>query len=65
MVDDEELLQLVEMEVRALLPVPLPGDDTPIVRGSRLKVLEGDESGKRNSRTGRLPGFIFRNQSGD
>jgi elongation factor Tu len=42
-VDDEELLELVEMEVRDLLSAyDFPGDDTPIVRGSALKALEGD-----------------------
>ena len=41
MVDDEELLDLVEMEVRELLDeYEFPGDDTPIVRGSALKALE-------------------------
>ncbi len=45
MVDDEELLELVEMEVRELLDkYEFPGDDTPIVKGSALKALEGDES---------------------
>lgn len=44
MVDDEELLELVEMEVRELLSTyDFPGDDTPIVRGSALKALEGDQ----------------------
>ncbi|KNC17338.1 elongation factor Tu, partial [Pantoea sp. RIT-PI-b] len=43
MVDDEELLELVEMEVRDLLSAyDFPGDDTPIVRGSALKALEGE-----------------------
>ncbi|WP_052133251.1 elongation factor Tu, partial [Pantoea stewartii] len=43
MVDDEELLELVEMEVRDLLSqYDFPGDDTPIVRGSALKALEGN-----------------------
>ena len=43
MVDDEELLELVEMEVRELLDkYDFPGDDTPIIRGSALKALEGD-----------------------
>ena len=43
MVDDEELLELVEMEVRALLTeYDFPGDDLPVVRGSALKALEGD-----------------------
>jgi len=45
MVDDEELLELVEMEVRELLDLyQFPGDDTPIVTGSALKALEGDTS---------------------
>ncbi len=45
MVDDAELLELVEMEVRELLTVyKFPGDDTPIVTGSALKALEGDSS---------------------
>ena len=45
MVDDEELLELVEMEVRELLDdYDFPGDDTPIVTGSALKALEGDQS---------------------
>jgi len=44
-VDDEELLELVEMEIRELLSdYDFPGDDTPIVMGSALKALEGDES---------------------
>ncbi|MGX6962053.1 elongation factor Tu [Vagococcus xieshaowenii] len=44
MVDDEELLELVEMEVRDLLSeYEFPGDDTPIVAGSALRALEGDE----------------------
>jgi len=45
MVDDAELLELVEMEVRELLSsYDFPGDDTPIVTGSALKALEGDSS---------------------
>jgi elongation factor Tu len=45
MVDDAELLELVEMEVRDLLnQYEFPGDDTPIVTGSALKALEGDSS---------------------
>jgi len=44
MVDDEELLELVEMEIRELLDMyEFPGDDTPIIHGSALKALEGDE----------------------
>ncbi len=47
MVDDDELLELVEMEVRELLDeYGFPGDDTPIIRGSALKALEGDEKAK-------------------
>jgi elongation factor Tu len=45
MVDDAELLELVEMEIRELLDsYDFPGDDTPIVTGSALKALEGDTS---------------------
>ncbi|HVL00819.1 MAG TPA: elongation factor Tu, partial [Dongiaceae bacterium] len=45
MVDDAELLELVEMEVRELLEqYGFPGDDTPIIKGSALKALEGDKS---------------------
>jgi elongation factor Tu len=45
MVDDQELLELVEMEVRDLLnKYEFPGDDTPIIMGSALKALEGDQS---------------------
>ena len=45
MVDDEELVELVEMEVRELLDMyEFPGDDTPITVGSALKALEGDTS---------------------
>jgi elongation factor Tu len=45
MVDDDELLELVEMEIRDLLSsYDFPGDDTPIIIGSALKALEGDES---------------------
>jgi elongation factor Tu len=44
-VDDEELLELVEMEIRDLLSsYEFPGDDTPVVTGSALKALEGDTS---------------------
>ena len=44
MVDDEELLELVELEVRELLSsYEFPGDDLPVVRGSALKAMEGDE----------------------
>ena len=45
MVDDAELLELVEMEVRELLDIyEFPGDDTPIVTGSALKALEGEDT---------------------
>ncbi len=44
-VDDDELLELVEMEIRDLLSIyEFPGDDTPIIIGSALKAFEGDES---------------------
>ncbi|MCE2474036.1 MAG: elongation factor Tu [Alphaproteobacteria bacterium] len=46
-VDDEELLDLVELEVRELLSeYDFPGDDIPVVRGSALQALEGDEAGE-------------------
>ena len=45
MVDDEELMELVEMEVRELLSdYDFPGDDTPVIKGSALKAIEGDTS---------------------
>jgi len=45
MVDDDELLELVEMEIRELLDMyDFPGDDTPVIIGSALKALEGDTS---------------------
>ncbi|GAD04317.1 translation elongation factor Tu [Agarivorans albus MKT 106] len=45
MVDDEELLELVEMEVRELLSeYEFPGDDIPVIQGSALKALEGEEA---------------------
>jgi elongation factor Tu len=45
MVDDAELIELVEMEIRELLTkYQFPGDDTPVIVGSALKALEGDES---------------------
>jgi elongation factor Tu len=44
MVDDEELIELVELEIRELLSsYDFPGDDTPIIKGSALKALEGDK----------------------
>jgi elongation factor Tu len=49
MVDDEELLELVEEEVRDLLnEYEFPGSDTPIIKGSALKALEGDEEAKKS-----------------
>jgi elongation factor Tu len=48
MVDDEELLELVEEEIKDLLKeYEFPGDETPIIKGSALKALEGDEEGKK------------------
>ena len=48
-VDDEELLELVDMEVRELLSqYEFPGDDIPIVKGSALKALEGDAEQEKN-----------------
>jgi elongation factor Tu len=48
MMEDEELLELVEMEVRELLnKYDFPGDDTPVVRVSALKALDGDEEAKQ------------------
>src|SRR6187431_675596 len=47
MVDDEEIIELVEEEVRDLLKeYEFPGDDTPVIKGSALKALEGDEEAK-------------------
>jgi elongation factor Tu len=57
MVDDPELLDLVELEVRELLSVyQFPGDDTPIIRGSALKALE---SGDPNSEWGKKIGELM------
>src|ERR671910_1164936 len=48
MVDDEELLELVEMEIRDLLSeYDFPGDDVPVIKGSALKALEGDDEHKQ------------------
>jgi len=48
MVDDDDLIELVEEEVKDLLnEYDFPGDDTPIIRGSALKALEGDEDAKQ------------------
>jgi elongation factor Tu len=49
MVDDEELIELVELELRELLAkYEFPGDDTPIIRGSALKALESDDEGSED-----------------
>ena len=49
MVDDPELLELVEVEVRELLSnYEFPGDDVPVIKGSALKALEGDEEAKKS-----------------
>ncbi|MGD8226910.1 MAG: elongation factor Tu [Desulfobacteraceae bacterium] len=49
MVDDEELIELVELELRELLTkYEFPGDDIPIIRGSALKALESDDSGSED-----------------
>jgi elongation factor Tu len=49
MVDDEELIELVELELRELLTkYEFPGDDTPIIRGSALKALESDDPGSED-----------------
>jgi elongation factor Tu len=61
MVDDEELVELVELEVRELLSsYEFPGDDIPIVRGSALKALEGEEGGKEqiNELMGAIDDYI-------
>jgi elongation factor Tu len=51
MVDDEELIELVELEVRELLDkYEFPGDDTPIVRGSALKALESDDADSEDAK---------------
>ena len=51
MVDDEELVELVELEVRELLSTyEFPGEDLPVVKGSALQALEGDEEGKEQVR---------------
>jgi len=49
MVDDEELLELVELEVRDLLnSYEFPGDEIPIIKGSALKALEGDSKAEES-----------------
>jgi len=51
MVDDEELIELVELELRELLDkYEFPGDDTPIIRGSALKALESDDPGSEDAK---------------
>src|SRR3984957_15236460 len=65
MVDDAELLELVEMEVRELLSVyKFPGDKTPIVIGSALKALEGDPGGIGGKSGGKLVGGMEKNTPG-
>ena len=55
MVDDPELLDLVEMEIRDLLgKYDFPGDDTPIIRGSALKALESDDLGRDSQWAGAI-----------
>jgi elongation factor Tu len=52
MVDDEELIELVELELRELLSkYEFPGDDTPIIRGSALKALESDDSDSEDAKS--------------
>jgi len=52
MVDDEELIELVELELRELLDkYEFPGDDTPIIRGSALKALESDDSESEDAKS--------------
>ncbi|SUB32081.1 elongation factor Tu [Neisseria gonorrhoeae] len=72
MVDDAELLELVEMEIRDLLSsYDFPGDDCPIVQGSALKALEGDAAYEEKSSnwlphwtaTSRLPSVPWTNHS--
>ncbi len=54
-VDDEEILELVELEVRELLSLyDFPGDDIPVITGSALKALEGDDSDMANESINRL-----------
>ena len=57
MVDDAELLELVELEVRELLSkYEFPGDKTPIITGSALKALEGDKGRARGALGGEAGG---------
>ena len=59
MVDDEELLELVELEVRELLSAyEFPGDDIPVVRGSALKALEGSETDSIDELMSSVDGYI-------
>ncbi len=59
MVDDEELLELVELEVRELLSTyDFPGDDLPVVRGSALRALEGEETGSIDDLMDAVDGYI-------
>ncbi len=59
MLDDEELLELVELEVRELLSkYDFPGDDIPVVKGSALKALEGGETACLDELTEAIDGYI-------
>ena len=59
MVDDEELLELVELEVRELLSAyEFPGDDVPVVRGSALRALEGSETDSIDELMSSVDGYI-------
>jgi elongation factor Tu len=65
MVDDEELIELVELELRELLDkYEFPGDDTPIIRGSALKALESDDPDGRGQVHFRADGRDRRFHSG-
>ena len=60
LVDDDELLELVEIEIRDLLThYGFPGDEIPVIQGSALKALEGDaRSGREDRRAGRGPRLV-------
>ncbi len=59
MVDDEELLELVELEVRELLSTyEFPGDDIPVVPGSALRALEGTDTSSIDALMGAVDGYI-------
>ena len=50
LIDDEEMYELVEMEIRVLSKYDFDGDNVPIIRGSATGAMEGQESGSRPSR---------------